>query len=63
MRAVVDRTTCSGHALCHSVAPGVYDLDEEGRALTAGEVPAHRATEARAGAAACPERAIAVVGD
>ena len=62
MRASVDRQACTGHALCYSVAPDVYDLDDEGHCVLADEeIPAERERAAEEGAAACPERAITLV--
>ena len=62
MRLAVDRQACMGHALCYSVAPDVYDLDEDGHVvLVSAEVPAEHERAADEGAAACPERAITPV--
>ena len=61
MRAVIG--ACAGHALCHAVAPDVYDLDELGQVIPPGRIPAARERDAEEGAAACPERAISVVAD
>jgi ferredoxin len=63
MRASVDVRACTGHALCYSVAPDVYDLDDSGHVLAPGPIPAGRERDAENGAAACPERAISVVAD
>jgi ferredoxin len=61
MKVIVDKDKCTGHARCNAVAPEVYPLDHDGyNALTEGEVPAGQEQHARDGAAACPERAIAV---
>jgi ferredoxin len=62
MRVRVDLNVCTGHALCYSVAPDVFDLDEAGHCLlTREDVPAERVRKAEEGAAACPERAITLV--
>jgi ferredoxin len=62
MRVRVDLNLCTGHALCYSVAPDVFDLDDTGHCLlTAADVPRDREQKAEAGAAACPERAITLV--
>jgi ferredoxin len=51
---------CVGHGLCEAAAPSVYELDDEGYCKTSGEVPDALLQEARAGAEACPERALTV---
>lgn len=61
MKVRIDKNLCSGHAQCAANAPDVFDLDDLGYALALdGEVPAGKEEEARAGAAACPERAITI---
>ena len=61
MRATVDSTKCVGHARCNARAPEVYDLDDDGYVVAAdGEVPPTLEEQARAGADACPERALTV---
>ena len=61
MKVRVDRSRCSGHALCHAEGPDVYALDDEGYCAV-GEVEVAVALEeqARRGALVCPERAITV---
>lgn len=63
MRAVIDERTCVGHGLCYTMAPQVYEDDEDGfgMARRAGEVPAEDEDAARTGAANCPERAISLL--
>jgi ferredoxin len=57
----IDRERCAGHARCLTIAPDLFDLDDDGRAIwlrqpeTAGEVEA-----ARRAARGCPEQAIRV---
>jgi ferredoxin len=61
MRITVDTAACVGHARCNAVAPDVYDLDDEGYAQPFdGDVPPALEPQAREGADACPERAIAL---
>jgi ferredoxin len=61
VRATVDTATCVGHARCNAVAPDVYELDDDGYVVAPdGEVPAVLHGQARAGADACPERALTV---
>jgi ferredoxin len=65
MKVRVDTEHCQGHARCHSVAPRVYFLDDLGFNALVGEteVPVSLEDDARAGAAACPERAIQITED
>lgn len=63
MRIDLDADVCQGHARCHALAPELFDLDEAGYAVLRVEaVPPELEASARAAAAACPERAIAVRG-
>jgi ferredoxin len=62
MRIVVDKKACCGHAMCNSLAPDVYVLDDDGyNQMEPFEIedPA-LAEQARVGAAACPEYAITI---
>jgi ferredoxin len=59
MRITVDQDRCAGHARCAHVAPAVYQLDETGyNRMVPFTVPKELEDSARAGAEACPERAI-----
>jgi ferredoxin len=59
VKVVVDKTKCSGHARCNAMGAGLYELDDLGYvSIREREVPEHLQAQARAGAAACPERAI-----
>ncbi len=63
-RVFIDRDKCVGHGRCYSLAPGVYDADDEGFAeLADGEVPAtpELRAQARLGADTCPEGAISLI--
>jgi ferredoxin len=54
---------CLGWGNCHRFAPDVYPLDNEGKVdIHRLAVPADQAYDAWVGAAACPERAITVIG-
>ncbi|GAB88282.1 putative ferredoxin [Gordonia rhizosphera NBRC 16068] len=62
MKVSVDEKQCQGHGLCFMTAPEVFGLrDEDGHSyvLPDGNAPEHEVA-AKAGAAACPERAISV---
>ena len=62
MRIVFDRPKCQGHGRCYSLAPEVFESDDEGYAvlLVSGEVPTELEDAARLAADNCPEYAITV---
>ncbi len=61
MRITVDREACTGHGRCYTVAPEVYEADDDGYCVIPNEiVPAGRERQAELGARNCPEDAIAV---
>lgn len=62
MKVRIDTDRCSGHARCAANGPDVFELDDDGYALPLdGGIPAHLEAQARAGADACPERAIEII--
>jgi len=65
MRIRVDLDRCQGHSRCYSLAPEVFDVDDDGFAvvLVEGDVPAHLEAKAALAVANCPERAISVEED
>ncbi|WP_322760985.1 ferredoxin [Frankia sp. Cr2] len=63
VQIMVDPTRCTGQGRCYSLAPEVFDTDDDGFCLPRGVtfvVTADRARAARLGASSCPEDAIAV---
>jgi ferredoxin len=61
MKVVIDLTKCSGHARCYETDQELFQIDDIGYALRPEfDVPPGAEEAARDGAAACPERAIAV---
>jgi ferredoxin len=62
VRATIDSAKCMGHGMCYSLAPNVFEDDDEGygHVIGDGEVSQAHAEEARNGAANCPEGAISV---
>ena len=57
---------CSGHGRCYSLAPEVFEADEEGYNVAVGSrivVPGGRESAARVGVANCPEGALMIVDD
>jgi ferredoxin len=64
MRIEVDPETCTGHGRCYTLAPDVFEADDDGYCATRSlDVPAGLEDQARLGATNCPERAITVVHD
>ena len=61
MKLVVDAKRCTGHGRCYTLAPRVFEADEEGRCvLLVAEVPPAYEREARSAVLNCPEDAIAI---
>jgi ferredoxin len=66
MKMKVDGVLCTGHGRCWSIAPEVYDADDEGFNAAAGDVidvPEGLEEAAMRGLRNCPEAAISVVED
>ena len=64
MTVKVDGALCTGHGRCYSLAPEVFDADDEGYSEprdTMIDVPEEHEEATRHGAHACPEGAISVV--
>jgi ferredoxin len=62
MRITLDSEACQGHGRCYTLAPELFDSDDEGYAVltVAGDVPAGCEEQARLAADNCPEFAITV---
>ena len=61
MRIEVDQEACTGHGRCWSLAPEVFDADDDGYCATRGiDVPPELEDQARRAALSCPERAITI---
>lgn len=65
MRIEFDRDSCVGHNRCYLLAPELFDVDDEGYAvsLVDGELPSELEPAARLAADNCPEFAITLIGD
>lgn len=62
MNVEIERSRCQGHAQCELMSGGFFELDELGYIATAaGEVSPGDEEVAKAGARACPERAITLL--
>jgi ferredoxin len=62
VRAEVRSDLCVGHGMCYTVAPQVFEDDDDGfgRVRVDGDIPEHLEDDARRGAVSCPEHAIAL---
>ena len=61
MKANVDKDTCIGCGLCPTIAPEVFDMDDDGKAHTiVEEVPENSKEAAKEGGGSCPVAAISV---
>ena len=65
MKPVIDTGKCSGHGRCYTLAPEIFDCDDEGfSVLLVDEVTDTARTQKLLEAVAnCPERAISVAGE
>jgi ferredoxin len=64
MRISIDRSLCTGHGRCFSLAPEVFGYDEEGfSVLRLDTITPDLEADARRGAGGCPEGAITVDDD
>lgn len=60
----VERGRCQGHGICVAVAPGLFDLDDVGKAIPQVDSVAVDERESLDEAVAmCPEKAISVVDE
>ncbi|WP_433598216.1 ferredoxin [Nocardia sp. CA-135953] len=61
MEVSVDPELCAGHGQCYTHAPDVFEPDDDGFCVVRVLAPEGELAEAaRAGAQACPERAISI---
>ena len=62
VKIIVDSEKCTGHGRCYTIAPEVYEPDDDGYCQDLQEpVPLELRERAALGAANCPEDAITVV--
>lgn len=63
MRIRLDTDACQGHGRCYTLAPALFDSDDQGHCvLLVDEVPAGHEDEARTGVDNCPEHALTLEG-
>lgn len=61
MKLSLDPDACMGHGRCYSLAPELFDADDEGHSvLLRPDIPDGAETEARDAEESCPEQAITV---
>src|ERR1700677_1513600 len=59
VKIVLDAQRCTGHGRCYSLAPELFDSDDEGHSVVlASEVPAGLESQARLAVQNCPETCI-----
>jgi ferredoxin len=59
MRIVVDRSRCTGQAMCESVAPDIFRVAGEGQVnILVAVVPDDRLDEAEWAVSCCPNQAL-----
>jgi ferredoxin len=64
MRIVVDWDRCTGMGMCESLAPDVFEVDDDGSLiLHAEEVPEGMESDVREAVAACPTEALSLQGE
>jgi ferredoxin len=63
VKIVLDSDRCTGHGRCYSLAPELFDADDEGHSVViATEVPAGLEAQARLAVDNCPETCISLEG-
>ena len=62
MQLRIDEERCTGHGRCYSLAPDLFEPDDEGNGQVVGDgrVPPGQEDLARKAVANCPERAVIV---
>lgn len=64
MKVRLDRSRCAGHALCNSVDPEIFPLDDDGYSILEPHVVEPGDEErTREGVDACPEMALILDGE
>ncbi|MCU4183463.1 ferredoxin [Acidiferrimicrobium sp. IK] len=63
MRILIDAAACTGHGRCYSLAPELFEDDEQGhgRVVGDGSVPPELQAAAQRAETACPERAVSLL--
>jgi ferredoxin len=62
MKVCVDAEVCSGHGRCYTLAPEVFESDDNGySSVISSEIPESLRKQAEIGRDNCPERAITIL--
>jgi ferredoxin len=62
MRIVVERGLCTGQAMCESIAPDIFEVnDDDELEVKTAQVPDSRLGEVRRAVACCPNAALSLV--
>jgi ferredoxin len=60
MKACVDKSLCISCGLCASIAPDIFEIEDDGFAGAVGEVTSANEAEAKEAEMSCPVSAITV---
>jgi len=62
MKIIYDSNKCEGHNRCYSLAPEIWDVDDEGYAILRieGDIPPELEEKAQLTVDNCPEYAITI---
>jgi ferredoxin len=59
MRIVVDRARCTGQAMCESIAPGIFQVTDDGQVeIQVAAVPDGLLSKAEWAVSCCPNQAL-----
>ncbi|MDO8390346.1 MAG: ferredoxin [Actinomycetota bacterium] len=62
MKVILNVDTCTGHGRCYTLAPALFDCDEQGHSvLLVDDVDGDLLAQARVAVTNCPEGAISIV--
>lgn len=63
MKVAVDRSACAGLGVCESIAPEVFEVDDDGRLeLKSAVIGESRLDDVRMAVAGCPNAALRLAG-
>ncbi|MBK1787308.1 ferredoxin [Prauserella cavernicola] len=58
MRITVDRNKCTGLGICESLAPDVFEINDDGELVLTAEVPDGQLDDVEAAVSGCPTEAL-----